>query len=349
MFTPTELLQQSIRELGCTGAILAVSENGNVMTYSAGIIRQSEHDRPYYIYSISKTLTATAIMSLCEQQGDFLDERFSSFFPDSTIPTEVTIRQLLNHTSGLSDYFASKEYRQALSENPTLPWTYGELMKFGLRETPLFEAGTAWSYSNPGYALLEELIERKSGMEYYEYVREAIINKIPLSYTKPFLEVDHDCELLEGEDRSFSGDFRILYDPGWIAPACFISTVGDVAKFYDALFGYKIVNEGSVKEMTKTVDVLPNPPEESIPSYGLGLMHGRNSPLGDSYGHGGGGPGYTTFALHYPELDGNSVSFSLVLNKSLPQTPFGLMDQLVMHYKGSKPKKHNKHGSTSTP
>ncbi|MEM7791332.1 MAG: serine hydrolase domain-containing protein [Verrucomicrobiota bacterium] len=336
MFNPTTILQKNIEQLECPGALLAVSENGDITTYSAGSIGKDGHNRSFYIYSISKTLTATAILLLCEEQGNFLDEPLAVFLSEAPIPRQITIRQLLNHTSGLSDYFSSAEYRQALSDNPTTPWTYDKLMMLGLRDTPLFEPGTSWSYSNPGYALLEELIEKKAEMKYYDFVRKTIIDHVALDDTRPFLEVDHRQELLEGEDLSFIGDFRTLYHPGWIAPACFISTVSDVAKFYDALFDYRIVSQDSLSEMTRTVDVLKSPTSESIPSYGLGLMHGRNSPLGDAYGHGGGGPGYTTFALHYPKLEGNSVSFSLVLNKNLPQTPFKLMDQIVALYRDSK-------------
>ena len=311
---------------------MGVSENCKIETYSVGTIAGKEHSRPYYIYSISKTFTAVAIMKLCEEQGDFLDERFSSIFPDTKIPHDITVRQMLNHTSGLSDYFSSSEYQKALKENPTQPWSYEKLMDFGLRNTPLFEAGKGWSYSNPGYALLEELIAKKSGMGSYDYVKKVIIDKIGLKNTRPFLKADQKLELLEGDDDSFKGDFRSQYQPGWIATACYISTVSDVARFYDALFGGDLLSKESVTEMIKTVDVLPNPPEESIPSYGLGLMHGRNSPLGDSYGHGGGGPGYTTYAVHYPDLEGHSFTVSLVLNKSLPQTPFGLADEIVMNY-----------------
>ncbi len=335
-FNPTEILQTSLDELKCKGILLAVTENGVIETFSAGSISAADHDRPYYIYSISKSFTAVAIMQLCDEQGGFLDERYSSFFPETKIPDTVTVRQLLNHTSGLSDYFSSPEYQAALKEHPTRPWTYEKLMEYGLQKTPLFALGNGWSYSNPGYGLLKELIQEKSGMEYYDYVMRGIVDRAGLAATRPFLKADEHLELLEGEDPSFEGDFRPQYQPGWIATGCFISSVSDVAKFYDALFGGKLVSRESLAEMTKTVDVLPNPPEESIPSYGLGLMHFRKSPLGDAFGHGGGGPGYTTYATHFPNLEGESVSISLVLNRTLPKTPFGLAERIIAHYVDSR-------------
>ncbi|MDF1811507.1 MAG: serine hydrolase [Verrucomicrobiales bacterium] len=329
---PSPILKKSLGELGCKGILLAISENGTIRTFSAGSILADDHDRPYYIYSISKSFTAVAIMQLCEEQGGFLDKRFSSFFPKTPIPHAITVQQLLNHTSGLSDYLSSPKYQQALNEHPNQPWTYKKLMKIGLEKTPLFAAGKGWSYSNPGYGLLKELIEKKSGMGYYEYLKKKIIDKIDLADTRPFLKADEQLDLLEGEDDSFAGDFRPQYQPGWIATGCLISTASDVARFYDALFRGELVSKESIAEMVKTVDVFPNPPKESIPSCGLGLLHFRNSPLGDAYGHGGGGPGYTTYAVHFPNLNEKSVSISLVLNRSLPETPFSLADEIVNHY-----------------
>jgi len=341
-FDPTPILKKSLNEIGCRGILLGVSENGHIETYSAGSIPEEDHNRPYYIYSISKSFTAVAIMKLCEEQGDFLDQPFFSFFPDAKIPHTITVRQMLNHTSGLSDYFSSAEYKTALKESPDEPWSYEKLMNFGIKNTPLFEAGNGWSYSNPGYALLKELVEKKSGMDSYEYVNKIIIDKIQLKNTRPFLEVDRNSELLEGEDDSFEGDFRLQYQPGWIATSCYISTVSDVARFYDALFGGKLLSAESVAEMIKTVGVLASPPAESIPTYGLGLMHHKNSPLGDGYGHGGGGPGYSTYAVHYPDLNGSSFTVSLVLNKNLPQFPFGLPDEIVRNYIETRAKEHSK-------
>jgi D-alanyl-D-alanine carboxypeptidase len=333
-FDPTPILDTSLLELGCKGALVAISKNGTTRTFSAGIISKSEHHRPYYIYSISKTFTAVAVMRLCENQGDFLDETFFSIFPGTSIPRNITVRQLLNHTSGLSDYFLSSEYQNAVSSHPAEPWTYEEIMTAGLKNTPLFAPGEGWAYSNPAYGLLKELIEKKSGMDYYTYLQEKILNKIDLRDTRAFLKQDVDLTLLEGEDTSISGDFRPQYSPGWIVTGCLISTVSDIAKFYYALFSGSIITDESIHKMTQTVDVLSSSPPDAIPAYGLGLMHFRNAPLGKAYGHGGGGPGYTTYAMHYPNLKGSSFTISLVLNKTLAATPFGLADKITRAYLG---------------
>lgn len=331
-FDPTSILENSLGKTGCKGALAAVSENGVVRTFSAGSIGDHDHGRPFYIYSISKTFTAAAILKLCEDHGDFLDDPFHRFIPAAPIPNEISVRQRLNHTGGLSDYFSSGEYQAAVTSHPQEPWRYERLMEIGLKHTPLFPPGQGWSYSNPGYGLLKELIEFLSGMDFYDYLQDAVLSKAELHDTRPFIAPDLNLELLEGEAPGFDGDFRQLYQPGWIVTGCLISTVADVARFYDALFAGKIISQASVRKMMETVDVLKAPPAESIPAYGLGLMHSREDPLGDAYGHGGGGPGYTTYARHYPDLKGAPYTLSLVLNKSLPQTPFDLADEIVRYY-----------------
>ncbi|MCW1924242.1 beta-lactamase family protein [Luteolibacter arcticus] len=328
-FDITPQLKAAIEKTGCKGALAAISRNGIVETFSAGSITAADHGRAFYIYSISKTFTAVALLKLCEDGRDFLDETFRSLMPEAPIPDGITVRQLLNHSGGLSDYFSSREYQEAVTSHPTKPWSHEKLMEVGLRGTPLFPPGEGWAYSNPAYGLLKKLIESLSGMGYYDFLLENVLAGLGLRDTRAFVAPDVNLELLEGEAPGFEGDFRRLYRPEWIVTGCLISTVTDVARFYDALFGGKIVSETSLRKMMETVDVLKTSPAVSIPANGLGLMHFRKDPLGDAYGHGGGGPGYTTYARHYPDLKGAPFTLSLVLNMTLPQTPFALADEIV--------------------
>ena len=245
-FDPSPILDNAVAQLGCNGALLALSENRVVETFSGGMLSKSDQNTPFYIYSISKTFTATAILNLCEKQGNFLDEALSSIFPKTLIPLDITVRQLLNHTSGLSDYFSSSKYQEAIRSHPNEPWSYEHLMEMGLRNTPLFPPDKGWSYSNPAYGLLRELIEKKSGMNYYAFLQKTILDPVGMPDTRGFLEPDYDLVLLEGDDTSISGDFRPQYSPGWIATGCLISTTSDVARCYDALFAGKIVSKKSL-------------------------------------------------------------------------------------------------------
>lgn len=327
----TTILKAGLDEFECSGILCALNDCGNISTHSVGVISAEEHNKQFYIYSITKTFTATAILLLCEQEGNFLDKEFAYFMPDASISSSITVRQLLNHSSGLSDY-GSKEYQDAVSRNPGKPWSHKKLMEFGLKNTPLFEPGKGWSYSNPGYGFLKELIEALSGRDYYSFIDECIIKPIGLHDTEPFLKPDESCNLLRGDDPCISGDVRTKYHPGWIVTGCLISTVGDLTRFYQALFSGKLISDESLQQMKKTIDVPFPAPPPMVPAYGLGVMHGRNEPFGEAYGHGGGGPGYTTYAKHYPNLLGASFTLTLVLNKTIPATPFSLADDIVHEF-----------------
>lgn len=323
------ILNDSLEELDCPGILCAANHAGNISTYWAGSISRHDHQKRFYIYSITKTFTATAVLTLAQQGKLRLDDPFSNYLKRDRVPPAATIRQMLNHTSGLSDY-GCQEYLDAVSQNPSTPWPYEKLMAFGLRETPLFEPSTGWAYSNPAYALLKELVEHISGMGFYDYLSEFIFKPAQLLETTPFLEPDFDHALLDAQDTVIQhDDFRATYSPGWILTGCLISTVSDLTRFFDCLFSEKILSKAWLDEMTKTVDVPYPLPEPVKAAYGLGLMHGRNHPLGNAYGHGGGGPGYTPFAHCFPTLAGQRFSLALVVNKSLPQTPFELVDNIT--------------------
>lgn len=324
----TPVLEASLNTFECSGVLCALNISGKISTYSAGSIHHKEHNKKFYIYSITKTFTATAIMILCERLGNFLDKKLVDLLPETLAPSAITVRQLLNHSSGLSDY-GSKEYQEAVCRHPDKPWSYNKLMEFGLKNTPLFEPGKGWGYSNPGYGLLKELIEELSGRDYYSFLKEYVFQPIGLYDTEAFIEPDTECTLLKGEDPSIAGDFRTQYHPGWIATGCLISTVSDITRFYQALFSGKLISKESLQQMKETVEVPFPATPPMVPAYGLGLMHGRNEPLGEAYGHGGGGPGYTTYAKHYPELLGTSFTLCLVLNRTIPATPFRLADNIV--------------------
>jgi len=322
------ILSNYLQSTEAGGVLCAISIDGVSQTYSAGDISNSEHQSPFYIYSISKTFTAVAVLKLGEAQGFFLDDSVKEILPHFDMSEDITVRQLLNHTSGLSDYFSQKEYQEAVHSHPEKPWSYQKLMEVGLRDTPLFPAGEGWSYSNPGYGMLREIIAIKSGVNYEQYINQQIIKPLELTATRAFTALDTKHELLPGIDPAMEGDFRDRYDPGWIATGCFISNVEEITKFYHALFSGKLTSSDSLNEMTQLVELNFPLPEPKKAAYGLGLMSANHDPQGRNYGHGGGGPGYTTYARHYPDANGQQISIAMVVNASLPMTPFDLADEI---------------------
>lgn len=329
-------LNEYIKNTEAGGVLCAINIDGKIQTFSAGDIPPHDHQRPFYIYSISKTFTAVAIMQLCEKLDCFLDHSVRELLPHYSSQKDITTRQLLNHTSGLSDYFNQKEYQEAVHCDPENAWSYEELMTAGLRDTPLFPAGEGWSYSNPGYGMLKEIITLKSGMSYEDFIDKNIIQPLELKSTRAFTKPDTEHQLLPGIDPTMKGDFRDRYNPGWIVTGCFISTVEEITQFYQALFSIKLTSSHSLKQMTEVVE-LPFPlPEPKIAAYGLGLMSVNHDPQGRYYGHGGGGPGYTTYARHYPNHEDKQISIAFVVNASLAITPFDLADQILTNLLGQQ-------------
>ena len=121
-------LTEELNLIEAGGALCALNVNGVESVYSVGDISESDHGSSFYIYSISKTVTATAVMLLCERGLIDLDEDLSSWRSDYLLPEGTTVRRLLNHTGGLSDYFSSKEYQSAVHSCPFKPWSYEKLM-----------------------------------------------------------------------------------------------------------------------------------------------------------------------------------------------------------------------------
>lgn len=323
------MLQDAHIEMSCPGILCAVNDAGKVSTCSAGSISQEDHGRRFYIYSITKMFTAVSVLHLAERGLVDLDRQLRVFVPREGLPADATVRQVLNHSAGLSDYGGDEAYHRAVKDLPGGPWPYEELMRVGLKDTPLFDPGAGWSYSNPGYALLNELIEHVSGVNLYDYLSEFVYAPAGLRDTSPFIAPDVNGDLLEADDALVTGDFRKVYSPGWILTGCLISTVSDLTRFAHALYTGKIIGERWLAEMTQTVDVPYPMPGPQVAAYGLGVMHSRNHPLGKAYGHGGGGPGYSTYVQCYPSLNGRPYSLALVINKGGAPTPFELADRIT--------------------
>jgi D-alanyl-D-alanine carboxypeptidase len=265
----------------------------------------------FLIYSITKTFTAVLILRLGEQGRLQLTDFVDRWFPDLAQVAGITVKQLLNHTAGIPDYGGLAAYHADLRSAPAHPWSFDRFVSETIGRGLLFEPGTSWSYSNPGYMLLRRIAERVSGKSYSSLIAEQIAAPLALRETTVAESLDDmsalaagiSCELAaDGESR----DVRAFYHPGWVSHGVIASTCSDIARFFDALFGGRLLSPGSVHEM---LDLIPvgnassaegdsSPLRPASPGYGLGLMGDRDSPWGFLVGHNGGGPCYRASAFH---------------------------------------------------
>lgn len=261
-------------------------------------------DSRFSVQSISKSFTAAVILRLVASGKLTLDTPLSGWLPDVPNASRITIRQCLQHTSGLPDYGGLPEYHEAVQQGAT-PWTFEEFLDRTHAEELLFEPGRGWRYSNIGYMVLRRLIETVGGRSFAEFVAAEVCQGLELRDTAVIGNREDFQTLVPGYSFSVSSDglpvdIRIRYDPGWVAPGVVASTASDIVRFYDRLFAGDLLPSHLLDEMRTVVRASTTPSTQRYvaPSYGLGLIADPASPYGVLYGHGGGGPGYTSAALH---------------------------------------------------
>lgn len=269
-------------------------------SFDANGISVTVGDR-FPVYSLTKTMIACAIMQLVEQGSLDLDGVLGLWLPDLPFAYQITIRQLLNHTSGLPDYGGMESYQQSVRNRPVEPWTEEEFLAYTcgyrLRSTP----GRDFNYSNIGYLYLRLLLQSISGLSFADVLNDRIFSRLSMRSTSVLTSLADQSELVPGFSRYVGHgepqDIRDSYHPGWVSHGLVASTAMDIATFYHALFDADepLVTYDSLTEMRRMFLVKERHAFFRSPGYGLGLM-GDERTMGSVYGHTGSGPGYSASA-----------------------------------------------------
>jgi D-alanyl-D-alanine carboxypeptidase len=176
----SEKIGTALKESGAPGVSIAVVKDGELVFAKAfGMAsiadnRAADVNTRYAVGSISKQFTATALLLLAEQGKLSLDDKVSKYFPDLTRASEVSIRQLLSHTSGYEDY-APQDYIIPEWTRPTTPHA---ILDRWAKKPLNFDPGTRWQYSNTNYVLAGEIFEKVSGRPLVEFLREQIFEPL---------------------------------------------------------------------------------------------------------------------------------------------------------------------------
>ncbi|MDA1924774.1 serine hydrolase [Bacillus cereus] len=302
-------VKQAMRDtlhLGFPGILVKTYEGGKTWGYAAGVADLStkkpmKTDFRFRIASVTKTFTATVVLQLAGENRLNLDDSIEKWLPgviqgNGYDAKQITIRQILNHTSGIAEYSRTKEADFFKHRNKS--FTAEDLVKLGLSLPPDFAPGKGWSYSNTGYVLLGILIEKVTGNSYAEEIENRIIEPLELSNT--FLPgnssvipgTNHARGYFQPDGASELKDIT-YYNPSIGSSAGdMISTADDLNKFFSYLLSGKLLKEQQLKQMLTTV---PTGSAEIV-GYGLGIYETR-LPNGVSiWGHSGGIPGFSTFA-----------------------------------------------------
>ncbi|HSM82416.1 MAG TPA: serine hydrolase domain-containing protein, partial [Nodosilinea sp.] len=164
---------QTLAQAKLPGATVAIHTAGQP-ALALGIGHQDRRQaRPlprearFYLYSITKCLSAAAVMGHARAADLSLDapiqDYWQSHWPEFPVQTPVTLRQILSHTSGLPDYGGLPAYHEAVKTRPQQPWSAEQFLAVARSRGLLFEPGTGWSYSNLGYLALKLLLEQSLG------------------------------------------------------------------------------------------------------------------------------------------------------------------------------------------
>ncbi|MEU0276204.1 serine hydrolase domain-containing protein [Streptomyces sp. NPDC006307] len=322
-FDPAELqaAADDVHRAGIPGVFAEVRDAGHTWQGASGVAdtgtgRPVRPEMRQRVGSITKTFTAAAVMQQVERGRIELDAPIGGYLP-RLVPGErgrtITVRMLLNHTSGIPDYILSafpslQGYPQgqdvspkSLDDNRYRQFHPDELIELGLAAPPAGEPGASPGvYSNTNYLLLGRLLEKVTGTPAEEYITRNVIERAGLRHTGfptgPRIKGPHPrmYEALWGAldpPRDYS-----VYNMSWVGTgAALVSTMEDLNRFYGRLLDGGIVSRASLAQMQRTVPVIAL--DGSTIEYGLGLHRLDIPGCGTFWGHDGSAWGAGTISL----------------------------------------------------
>jgi len=283
---------------GAPGALALVRDRSRTIRRASGYgdvkarapLRVSDRFR---VGSSTKTFVAALVLQLVGERALGLDDTVERWLP-GLVPggAKISVRELLNHTSGLFDYAEDKTFASQIN-NPMKAWTARELVAIATAHKPLFRPGARWSYSNTGYILLGLIVEQATGNPLAAELRKRLFVPLRLRATsfdtKPRIAGRHAHGYTRfGQPRLV--DISVVDPTLFGAAGAIVSTADDLARFYRTLLQGRLLRPDLLRAMETTVPVTPQQ------RYGLGLIRSRYGPCGVFWGHGGETFGYQSFA-----------------------------------------------------
>jgi D-alanyl-D-alanine carboxypeptidase len=299
---------------GATATLML--EDGSLIQLAVG--NTEEEGRPLTVEdrmlvgSVGKVWVSSIVHKLVEQGTLQYDSRAADWFPNDAwylrIPNaaDVTIRQLLQHQSGLERYEMKPEFWAELMKDSERVWTPRELLEFVFDDTPMFPPGEGWAYADTNYILLGMILERATGERFYDLAEEwvnqpnGLTNTIPSDHQRlPGLvqgTVKMGRQLGVGPKTLEDGVFTYNVQFEWCGGG-FASTATDLARLARAYVSGDFLSSATHEEMLNGV------PARELGrgvQYGLGVII-TETPLGAFQGHDGFMPGYLTSMGYFPE------------------------------------------------
>jgi CubicO group peptidase (beta-lactamase class C family) len=228
----------------------------------------------------------TLLLRLVEDHKATLDDPVSKWLPDTDLPSadKVTLRMLVQNTSGYPDYISNDGFEKPFEVNPFAPWTPQQLIDIGLSIPPYYPPGTAWNYAHTNYVILGQALEAIGGEKLGRLIADQIIKPLHLKDTAPVLSPDVPAPIMHSYS-SERGPFEetTFWNPSWhTAPGGVItSTVCDMATSTAAIGSGQLLQPSSYAELVTPAQASLRPPPPACSAcrqwgkntfYGLGVL-----------------------------------------------------------------------------
>lgn len=290
-------------------------------------------DTPWVIGSITKTFVAALAFKLQEEGRLSLDDPISTWLPDVANARRITLRMLLNHTSGLADYFWHPDYADLVYGRPTYHFTVDEIMALAAERAPVFAPGAKQEYSNTNYILVGRILEMVGGEPLAKQLR-----------TRFFDPLDLKSVVFQGDEEVPPGAAKGYWKDGaWVdwsdgtnlrpmtsaatvvwAAGAILASARDLLRWEGALYGGEVLSQDSLAQLLTFGPA----------GYGPGTRYQRMAGY-DGYGHGGSLRGFQAGMYRMPEA---GVDVIVMTNRGdVTMDPTLLASDLVKAAVGRKP------------
>ncbi|HZS08833.1 MAG TPA: serine hydrolase domain-containing protein [Blastocatellia bacterium] len=294
-----EFVQKQMEARHIPGVSVAVVQDGKVVLAKGYGMANVELSSPatentvYQLASVTKQFTATAIMMLVEDGKISLDDKLTKILDGLPAAWDgVTVRHLLNHTSGIRSYTSVPDFFKTARKD----YKKEEIIKL-VTDAPMeFAPGEKWNYNNTGYFLLGMIIEKVSGKEYGAFLSERIFQPLGMTSTR----VNDLTEVIKNRAQGYTWNNGRLRNGEYLSPTqpfsagALVSTVLDLAKWDAALYTEKLLRRASLDQMWTPTKLNDGKTQDYGFGWGVDVYRTRKR-----LSHGGGIQGFSTFITRF--------------------------------------------------
>jgi len=306
-------------------AVLAARDGRIIFAHGYGLADRDKQlpvtpETRFRIGSITKQFTAAAILHLAGEGRLSIDDPLAKYFPHYPGGDKITLHHLLNHTSGLHNFTGHPDFMARVIK-PIAP---DDLVAWFQDDPPDFVPGEEFRYSNTGYVLLGQIVEKVSGLPLGDYLQKTFFGPLGMHDTGVWLNATPPDHAAKG--YSFVGTQlqpAVDWDMSWAGGAGELySTVEDLWRWTEALQGGRVLSADSFKTMTTVASVRKK--DTLTLQYGMGIYHSEIGWL-PALGHNGGLDGYLSEVMWFPE---EQVAVAVLIN-AMPPPPGTSPEEIV--------------------